>query len=276
MNGPEALPARVEQYLRAPTPTDHKYTRGTVSLVTGSETYPGAGVLSVGGASYGGAGMVRFAGSARAKDAVLKSFPETVFAAGHADALVIGCGWGKDLEQAVHTQLPRHRGPVVIDAGAIFEPWWRHLPNLKIITPHAGEAAALWRRLGEPGGTLSEDTAAAATQLAAATGCVTVLKGSVTAVASSRRHAVFHAPTAWPSVAGTGDVLAGVIGSVTARAERSAEGLDGVDAAFAAVWLHGQAAAIAAGALGEGPTNPIVASDIIRCLPKAWRLIPRS
>ncbi len=159
----------VADLLPEPTEADHKYTRGTVTLVTGSSTYPGAGVLSVGGALGAGAGFVRFAGSERAADLVLSRFPEVVLAPGAADALVIGCGWDESLRDPARQALAEHAGPVVLDAGALLDRGLRaEVGAPAVLTPHPGEARRLWEQVGG-GGPLPTDLTEAARALSGAT-----------------------------------------------------------------------------------------------------------
>ena len=73
---------------RCPGPTSDKYARGVVGVDTGSDAYPGAGVLSTLGAVYGGAGMVRFLGAEASAEIIGRELPNVVFGEG-------GCspGW---------------------------------------------------------------------------------------------------------------------------------------------------------------------------------------
>ena len=67
------------KYLAPIAPTSHKYSRGIVGVIAGSNEYPGAAVLCTGGALRGGAGYIKFLNqSQRATDLVLNRFPEVV------------------------------------------------------------------------------------------------------------------------------------------------------------------------------------------------------
>jgi NAD(P)H-hydrate epimerase len=119
------------------------------------------------------------------------------------------------------------------------------------VTPHAGEYARL---LGEP---LGDDRVAAARRLAAATGCVSLLKGPGTVVADpDGRAAVDPLGGAALATAGSGDVLTGIIGGFLAR------GLDPFAAAAGGAYVHGRAAEQA------GHTG-LVAGDLGDALPRA-------
>ncbi|MDJ1369910.1 ADP-dependent NAD(P)H-hydrate dehydratase [Gulosibacter molinativorax] len=236
--------------LQTPGASDNKYTRGVVLLATGSQTYPGAAVLSAQAAGRAGAGMIRYTGPERVGRAVLAARPEVVRGLGRCDSLVIGSGIPDIREDERQELMPKPRRsayPAVVDAGALTFV----TPGLSetVITPHAGELAALFKRLE-----ISElsredieaDPAHAASLAADALRCTVLLKGAATHVASADARFRVVAPTSWLSTAGTGDVLAGLLGSILAA--RHARGEDAnlaLDAA-AAVWLHGRAGWLAA------------------------------
>lgn len=279
--------ADVASLLRTPGESDNKYRRGVVTLLTGGESYPGAGVLSVAGAARSGAGLIRYAGPSRAE--VLARFPEVVLGLGRGaagcDAAVIGCGWDESLAAPTRELLAELDGdtPVVLDAGALAAADFRSWPGPRILTPHYGEAAQLLERL-EPGtavaaSQITADPEAAARTLARLTGSVVVLKGAWTHVVSPEGTVYgFRGLTAWAGVAGSGDVLAGVVGALLAqraadRRHRAAR-LDVARTAAAAVWLHGHAAAAAAGcAEGTGGGHPILAQDIAAAIPLVWQQV---
>lgn len=261
--------ADAARFVRAPGPADHKRTRGVVALRTGSNAYPGAAVLGVEAAWRSGAGFVRFVGTGRVCDAVLARRPETVVGevagADQADAWVIGSG--ADPAERTPAEELALRGilggpaPVVVDAGAL-----DLAPGATaelIVTPHEGEFVRLRRRLGIAGGA---DRASQAAQTARVLGRTVLRKGSQTLIASPAGEviAIGGAP-AWLATAGTGDVLAAVIGTMIAQNPQKPL----AESAAAAVWLHSRAAAIAAGTLTGGIGHPIVASDVASALPFA-------
>lgn len=255
---------------RAPTTDDDKYSRGVVALRTGSSAYPGAAVLGVEAAWRAGAGFVRYVGASRAGDAVLARRPETVVAADagrtRIGAWVIGSGTDpadrSDEEVVALRQILAGSVPVVVDAGALDLAPDAGAPF--IVTPHGREFARLQQRLGVPSG--SDDRVDAAARVAAEIGGAVLLKGARTVIVSPDGDAAMvYAGTGWLATAGTGDVLAGVLGAVAA----ANPGASLVDVAAAAAWLHGHAARIAAGALGSSPGHPIVAMDVAEALPSA-------
>jgi NAD(P)H-hydrate epimerase len=119
-----------------------------------------------------------------------------------------------------------------------------------VLTPHDGEYARL---AGEPPG---DDRLDATRRLAAATGCVVLLKGPTTVVAEpGGRALVVTTGDQRLATAGTGDVLSGVIGSLLAQ------GVPAFEAAAAAAWLHGAAAR-------RAPARGMVAGDLVDLLPE--------
>jgi len=260
--------------LRRPTARDDKYSRGVVGLRTGSARYPGAAMLGVEAAWRTGTGMVRYLGPERAQDLVLQRRPETVTAEGRVQAWVIGSGTDASERDAAETAALRGilNGdlPVVVDAGALDLVVGAAAPV--VVTPHARELDRLRADLGLSRTDATDDAAReeAALETAAALGGVVLLKGAVTIVATAdgwvRR---VSAGTPWLATAGTGDVLAGVLGAVTAgvvAADR--RGLDDLAACAAtAAWLHGTAGRVASGIAGGGG-GPITALDVAEALPR--------
>jgi hydroxyethylthiazole kinase-like uncharacterized protein yjeF len=249
----EALqPADVAAMLPVPGAFEHKYTRGVVGVRAGSETYPGAAVLCTSGAMNGLAGMVRYLGSAA--DAVRAKHPEVVVAGGRVQAWVVGSGGDADAEDALARALA-DGVPTVVDADAL-----AHVPKGApgvVLTPHAGELA---RMLGVKREQVEADQLGFARRAAEEYAAVVLLKGRHTLVARpDGRVRVTTSGVPWLAVAGAGDVLAGVIGSLLAG------GLEPWDAASVGSWLHGAAAALASGG------GPLTASDVADAVPEVVR-----
>ncbi|MFF5626122.1 ADP/ATP-dependent (S)-NAD(P)H-hydrate dehydratase [Microbacterium sp. LWH10-1.2] len=261
------------RFLRAPSDADDKYSRGVVALRTGSDAYPGAAVLGVEAAWRAGAGFVRYVGSGRAADAVLARRPETVIAqdAGRSrvGAWVIGSGTDAALRTEEETTALREiladAAPVVVDAGALDLALGAAAPF--VVTPHAGEFARLRESLRLRPADQSPESAVA--EVAAALGGTVLLKGARTLVAD-RDGVVLSVreSTGWLATAGTGDVLAGVIGALVAACPEAPI----AEIAAAGAWLHGRAGRLAAGVIGTeatGQGHPIVALDVAAALPRA-------
>ncbi|MFH8584736.1 NAD(P)H-hydrate dehydratase [Streptomyces celluloflavus] len=256
--------ADVAELLPRPTAESDKYRRGVVGVVAGSARYPGAAVLAVAGALRGGAGAVRYVGPAA--DAVLAHFPETLVHAGPPDkagrvqAWVIGPGLGDDadpLDEVLAADVP-----VLVDADGL-----RFLTPERVrartagtlLTPHAGEAAAL---LGRGRDEVEAARLRSVRELAGRYAATVLLKGSTTLVADAAGPVrVNPTGTGWLATAGSGDVLSGVTGALLAA------GLPARDAGSVGAYLHGLAARRAAGPTGA----PILASEVAGRLAAAWR-----
>ncbi|MFE3253088.1 NAD(P)H-hydrate dehydratase [Streptomyces sp. NPDC059209] len=255
--------ADVARMLPVPTGESDKYRRGVVGIVAGSARYPGAAVLAVAGALRGGAGAVRYVGPAG--DAVIARFPETLVhagppaEAGRVQAWVVGPGLGEEpgVRDALASDVPvlvDADGLRGLDAGVVRA---RTAPTL--LTPHAGEAAAL---LEVPREEVESARLTAVRELAARYGATVLLKGSTTLVAdpdTSLPVRVNPTGTPWLATAGSGDVLSGLTGSLLAA------GLGARDAGSVGAYLHGLAAR------GAARGAPVSAEDVGAALRGAWR-----
>jgi hydroxyethylthiazole kinase-like uncharacterized protein yjeF len=238
----------------------HKYTRGLVLVIGGAMA--GAAALACEGALRAGAGAVRLTAThphpSVSPDVVLKDEPlAQLLEDKRTNAVLVGPGLGRDA--AARERLAGVLAadlPTVVDADALMllTPDWlagRSAPL--VLTPHAGELARLLDAVSiEAEGKVSQARA-----VAAATRGVVVAKGPDTVIAApDGRTVLAPSPTSWLAVAGTGDVLAGVIAS------RLAATGDPFAAACEAVWLHGEAARQA------GPA--FLASDLAKAISRAY------
>lgn len=252
---------------------DHKYRAGYVAVLAGSRAYPGAAWLASQAASHAGAGYVRLLLNAAAADAVRGRLVEVVLeeigpgdhlvdaepvlsslADGRLGSAVVGPGLGRDEATlaAARRVVLESSVPMVVDADGLmaFAGMPERLRARKgglILTPHAGELAALLggavSGASVAGASASEAVASLAAARAAAerTGQVVLLKGSSTVVAapSGQARVIVQGPPQLAS-AGTGDVLAGLIGALLAK------GLEPFEAAYAGAWLHAEAGSLGA------------------------------
>ncbi len=243
-----------------PGPASDKYNRGVVGIATGSAQYPGAAILSVGGALAGPTGMVRYAGSAYQD--VVRAHPSVVAVskvaeAGRVQAWVCGSGLGTDDEaRTTLRSVLATSVPVLLDADALtLLVDGKHAEDLRrdaplVITPHDGE----FKRLaGEAPGS---DRVGAACKLAAWINWVVLLKGDRTIVATPAGE-VWVNSTGSPALAtaGSGDVLAGLLGSLLAA------GLAPEHAAITAAYAHGLAGRRAA---ADGPVTSQYVAEALR------------
>ena len=246
-----------KNFLKKLPPQSNKYSHGTVAVLAGSRNYSGAAVLCVGGARLGGSGYINFIYRDRlTRFLILSTYPDVVVKKRikeiKVDAWVIGSGSPK-LRR--NFQIP-HSKYAILDAGAM-----THAKEMDaqfvVLTPHEGEARKLGFNIkaGESG---RHDCAL---DMARSLGSIVVLKGKHTLIAAPDG-TIFTDKIAGPELAtaGTGDVLAGLIGSMLAS--WSPDNLKEVtEVVFKAVTAHALAAKAAAKVL-----NPITSSDIIQFL----------
>lgn len=260
-----------------PSDIDHKYSRGVLGAITGSAQYPGAAVLSTSAALATGIGMIRFHSSSGLAHLVLHDAPEAVVQPGPVTAWLAGPGIHHKKYSDITTWL-RHRWftlmkaqtvPTVLDAGALSYAGKLNQPTL--ITPHAGE---LSRLLASHAITVSAEAIEAdpltwAKKTSQLLDVTVLLKGSKTVIAYKDRAIALPKATAWLATAGSGDVLAGIIGALVATnyieilnsPERLAE------VAATGAYIHNQAALLAS----QGA--PISASMIVDEIQNAIRKI---
>ncbi len=260
-----------------PSEIDHKYSRGTLGAITGSAQFPGAAVLTTRAAVATGLGVLRFHSSSGLAHLVLHTTPEALVQPGKVDAWLAGSGVS-DKKYSDYTTWLRHRWfklmkaqsvPTVLDAGALNLAG--KLPQPTLITPHAGELARL---LTKRGSKVSSEAIEADPKkwvvLAAKELRVTVLlKGSVTYVAQKDLLIELPKATPWLATAGTGDVLAGIIGAIVATnyIEILNDENNLARVAATGAFIHNQAAQLAS------KDAPIYASAIIDFIPEVIRKI---
>jgi hydroxyethylthiazole kinase-like uncharacterized protein yjeF len=194
--------------------------------------------------------MVRFTGSSELGARIVDRAPEVVLSSGRVQAWVVGPGGGAGAGERLDMALADGVA-CVIDADAL-NALPSRLSTSAVLTPHAGELATM---LGTDRGSIEADPLGAVTQAADRWGCTVLLKGRRTLVATQGRPTrVNLTGTPWLGTAGSGDVLAGFIGSLLAS------GLDAHDAASVGAYLHGRAAQVLDG--------PLTARLLAATLPK--------
>jgi hydroxyethylthiazole kinase-like uncharacterized protein yjeF len=240
----ELLPSEIE--------SDHKYRRGVLGVMAGSETFPGAGILSIRAALALGIGMIR----AESRE-FFSEVPEVVTAPGKIDALIVGPGL-ISLTQAQERATLEHLangGIALFDAGAL--PFLENIPAEQrqqiLITPHHGEFATHFATFAEK---LLANPLECAQNFVGAYGCHLLLKGPRTLIVSPGEIPVVNMRGSVAlATAGSGDVLAGIIGNLMARTGAIR------NSAIAGAYIHGKA--------GENLTAG--ASELIEILPFALR-----
>jgi hydroxyethylthiazole kinase-like uncharacterized protein yjeF len=270
----------------------HKGTYGHVLVAAGTRSMSGAGLLCSTAALRAGCGLVTWAMPDRMLEPLIGTQPELMLAgvpdSGTGDwsatnplalaklalarsALVVGPGlghvpqsgggargWLRQLWDALPPELP-----LVVDADALnhlaeagdFAAWPKR-PGAVILTPHPGEMARL---AGISTQEVQRDRFGVARAYAMQHGVVLVLKGARTIVADPEG-ALYVNPTGNPGMAtgGTGDVLAGIIGSLLAQKHGAAA------AAALGVYIHGAAGDRAAA--GRNTPGSLIAGDLLEQL----------
>jgi len=259
--------AAVASWIPEPAIDAHKW-QSAVWVVAGSPGMGGAAALSSGAAARTGAGYVRVStpGGATTEmpletvrvDIAAEGWSSEVIGdLGRFDSLVIGNGLGvadttkEQIRQVVAAATGRGL-PTVVDADgltALGTDVSRFVSELTVLTPHDGEFARLARHA------MGEDRIAEARTLAAESGAVVLLKGRTTVIAAPNGEVLVSiAGDQRLATAGTGDVLAGIIGALLAC------GVDPLRAAAGGAFLHGRAGAL-------GWRRGLVAGDVIAHLP---------
>lgn len=240
--------------LGPPRADDHKYRRGLIIVVAGA--MPGAALLSTGAAQRSGAGYVMLATNERIAGGALALVNRPIaeaLADSRISAIVIGPGLGiSTAAQGTIAAALATDHPLVIDADGlalVTAEIIAQRTSATILTPHEGEFTRLFGLLAGS----KIDRARAASQRS---GSVVVYKGADTVVAApDGRISINAGASPWLASAGTGDVLAGICGTMLGH------GLEPFAAACAAVWLHSAAARNA----GAG----MIADDLLDHLPQA-------
>lgn len=257
------------RYIVTPSPDDDKYSRGVLGVITGSNEYPGAAVLTCEAALRTGLGMLRYFGPRFPQDLVLQQRPEVVIEPGKVQAWLLGSGIdasrrGGLLRSRAMKNAIRQGLPVVLDAGALSLVSLRTGPVL--ITPHYRE---LHRLLSARGITVTAtavegDPKKWAGIAAKELGITVLLKGNVSIVASRESQIQLPASPTWLATAGTGDVLAGILGALIATQSLEIQENPEVLAAIAATGslIHARAADLASAG------GPITAMDVACVIPE--------
>ena len=240
---------------------DHKYRRGH-AVICGGNRMTGAARLASEAARRAGAGLLTILAEPEALLIYAMAapghlvrplqpdgaIPAAILRDARVTAMLIGPGAG--LEEGTRQRVLSALGagkPLVLDADSLTvfadrpSSLLSALTGSEVLTPHEGEFLRLF---GGAGGRLQRVRVAAAMA-----GCVVLLKGADTVIAAPGGRAIVNS-NAPPDLAtaGSGDVLAGIILGLRAQ------GMPPFEAAAAAAWLHGAAAA------GAGPG--LIAEDL--------------
>ena len=270
----------------------HKGTFGSALVVAGSHDYGGAAVLCAKAAFMTGTGLVRVFTHEDNRAAVLSCVPEAIVTeydtednkledpgetleelkgfVKRADSVIVGPGLGKSHASVSILQcvLENAAGSVIMDADAlniladslkektdgIYKSFMKMKKNGIVITPHIKEAASL---LGTDKDAVSSDMPGSCRHLHNTLGVNVVLKSAVTVMTEGSRFFINRGGNSGMACAGSGDVLAGILGGLAAR------GLKGAELMRAGVYLHACAGELARERYGETGMLP---SDVALCV----------
>lgn len=269
----------VQSLLPDREPWGHKGSFGKLLLLCGSRGYTGAAYLAAMGALRCGAGLV-FLGvpesiyaieAGKLNEPVVFPLPdregklswqavgEILERLPQMDAVLVGCGLGQSegTFKVVKAVLEQAACPVVLDADGInvlaaHKDILRGRNGVTILTPHEGEFLRF-------GGSLEGGRLASAAEYAREWKCLLVLKGHETVITDGYRS--YLNPTGNPGMAtgGSGDVLAGMLTGLLGQ------GMQPLEAAACAAWLHGRAGDLCAQELGQYAMLP---TDMLKALPR--------
>jgi len=277
-------PSDIAKILKPRKSESHKSSHGHLLVLGASPGMTGAAYMSGMAALRAGAGLVTAGvpeslhGIMEVKTTEVMTFPlpetsgrlgtsaydDIRRAVANKTALVIGPGAGtsEELMKLIGLILEEARIPVVIDADALnsFAPKISSLKSVKtgvVLTPHPGEMSRL---LNMKIRDIQADRIGAAEKLVEMTGATVVLKGAYTVIAGPDGQ-IYLNPTGNPGLAtaGTGDILAGMLGAFLAQ------GYSPFEASAAAVYIHGLAGDEAEGRSGE---LGMIATDLLEFIPR--------
>ncbi|WP_322172838.1 NAD(P)H-hydrate dehydratase [Acutalibacter caecimuris] len=275
LNSPEIA----RPLLLSPGALANKGDLGHLLLVCGSYGMAGACIMAAKAALRCGIGLLHIAADSRIYPILAAAVPEAVYTVldlaapataqdklaatlESCTACVIGCGLGELASHLCPVVFSHPRVPLLIDADGLnfcarqgFVPDTAGLPL--VITPHPGEAARL---TGRTPGEIQQDRIGTAQRLAEQFGGVALLKGAATVIAAPNGRLAIN-PTGNPGMAkgGSGDVLAGIIGTFLAQ------GAGGFPAATAGAYIHGLAGDLCREKLSARAMLP---TDLIQYLPE--------
>jgi|APHM01.1.fsa_nt_gi yjeF C-terminal region, hydroxyethylthiazole kinase-related len=240
----------------------HKGDNGRVAVIAGSKDFSGAPALVAKAALRTGADLVKIMTSERvsstvasySENFVIETYSDSYFTeqdvekaqeiAEWSDVTVIGSGLSDPSSEALKQLFQESSADFVLDADAI--PSGVRDAVQAVYTPHQGETMIMKQEFGS------------VERFADETGSTVAVTGPSDSVIGKENYRSERG-TAAMTVGGTGDVLAGVIGSLRAQ------GLNGFEAAKLGLWLNGRAGEMAAEQQGHG----LLATDIVECLPDA-------
>jgi len=272
-------------------PNSNKGTYGTVLNIAGCLNYPGAAYLSSIAAQKSGAGLTCLATESNTLSIVASNTPDIIFLnlgttekfcipkdafkilkdISRYKAVSIGCGLStersvKDFVLKFLNKNLKSEKPFIIDADAINILAGANsmpIPENSVITPHPLELSRIMDMSVEE---IQSDRLKAAAQASDYLGCIVVLKGKETVIASPDASEIYINQTGNSALAkgGSGDVLTGMISGF------AAQGLKLLEAVHLAVYLHGLAGELASNTLTE---YSVLATNLLNHIPSAIKTL---
>ena len=249
----------IKSFVKPRSDQTNKGDFGTLCMLCGSEMMTGAAYLAAQGALRSGVGLLKALGDNNTLNKLQQILYEPVFADistfnfEKCSAFLCGCGIGRQYDFLLSNLISNCSVNAVFDADCInfIAAHMDVLSKAKCnitLTPHPGEMSRLTGKSIED---IQSDRINTAADFAKKYGCVTVLKGNGTVIASPDG-SVFVNTTGSSALAkgGSGDVLAGVIASL------NAQGYNSVEAAVTGVYTHGKAGDILAEKYGKSGVIP--------------------
>lgn len=270
---------QVRGWIRPLAVDGHKYQRGRLVVVGGSQGMPGAPLMAAEAALRMGVGLVHLmvprsllnrispssamlvSGSEEDDQGRLRWGDEHWAALEKADAVVIGPGLGEVSPSGWFKELLGLGKPMVVDADGLAllkGVLGQHNLEHVVLTPHQGEMARL---LGVSASHVDQDRVGAFTRLQEQFGATVVLKGPHSIAGRPDHLYVNQSGIPELATAGSGDVLSGIIGGLLAS------GLAPWQAAAAGVYIHGRAGQEAEAVHGQS----LIAPDLIQALAGDWQ-----
>ena len=261
-------------FVSVPLISDDKYSRGVLGVIAGSNQYPGAAVMVCEAAMRTGVGMLRYLGPSSPANLLLTRRPEVVTEDGQVQGWSIGSGldpnhlsWRR--KRTIKAKLDQGV-PSVLDAGGLS--FFRDARGPILITPHYRELAWLLNSSGVKvtHAEVIEDPKKWARFAADSFHVTVLLKGNISYVVSKERKISLPPASTWLATAGTGDVLAGILGALIAthskQISEQPEFLCGLAATGSLI--HAKAAELASQggpitAMGVADVIPKIMSDLL-------------
>jgi NAD(P)H-hydrate epimerase len=265
----------------------HKKSFGSHLIIAGSDKYPGAALLCAKSSNLSGAGLTTVASTSKIIEKIIKDVPETTFLPlnntkdldllfsekiGLYDSISVGSGLDTNeySKNIILNLINYYKGlksnqKLILDADGIniladFNYWWEDLPKSTILTPHMGEMERI------SGVNKKDLNLKKLIQITKRWNKTIVMKGPNTYISSPDKGVMINTcPNGGMSKPGIGDVLTGMIGSVS-----SSTNLNTLITSSLSVYIHSIAGELARNKFGS---TSMTASNVISFIPQAFKFL---